>query len=157
MNSFKSLKEYCKGLAENHLLLDGNFVHGGVSKLRADVLSKMNYPLMWLETPFIEINSSVSAVFTKKKSAIVILGQMNVLNESEEQQDDKLDMLEGIALDIITKLAKDGRDGIHKIDISECDLDPIDPLLVDNCIGWRFEFSLTNPINMCFNPNNWKP
>jgi hypothetical protein len=155
MNNFKALKTYFKGLATDHVLLDGHFVHGSTSKLRADVLSKMRFPLMWMETPFIEISRSPSAVFANKKGAIVILDKLNALNETEDQQDDKYDALEGIALDIITKLLKDGKEGIHKIDVSECDLDPVDPLLVDNCIGWRFEFTITNAINLCYNPENW--
>jgi hypothetical protein len=80
---------------------------------------------------------------------------VNANNETEDQTDDKLDLLEGIALDIIARLKMDGRNGLHKVDVSECDLDPIDPLLVDNCIGWRFEFTITNPIDICYNSNNW--
>lgn len=156
MNNFKSLKEYFKSIAESHVLLDGNFIHGGVSKLRSDILSKKKYPLMWMETPFIEIDSSASSFFARKKSAIVILGQLNANNETEDQQDDKLDLLEGIALDVITKLLQDGKEGLHRIDVAECDLDPIDPLLVDNCIGWRFEFNIVNTLDLCFNPLNWK-
>ena len=155
MNNFLALKQYFQGIADSHILLEGNFVHGGISKLRADVLSKKKYPLMWFETPSIEIYHSGSAILANKKSAVVILGKMNANNDTEADQDDTLDVLEGIALDVISKLRKDAVDGLHKIDISECDLDPIDPLLVDNCIGWRFEFTITNAINICFNPENW--
>jgi hypothetical protein len=155
MNNFLALKVYFQSMADSHVLLQGNFVHGGISKLRADVLSKMKYPLMWFETPMIEIYNTGSAIMANKKSAIVILGQMNANNRTDDQQDDTLDQLEGIALDIISKLRKDAVEGIHKINISECDLDPIDPLLVDNCIGWRFEFTITNAINICYIPENW--
>lgn len=157
MNNFKALKTYFKTLATEHLLLQGSFVHGATSKLRSDLLSKVSFPLMWMETPFIEMHHNGSATFARKKGAIVILGQSKKANRTDDEMDDEWDTLEGIALDVISRLYKDAKAGVHKIDISECDLDPVDPLLVDDCIGWRFEFTISNAINICYNADNWTP
>ena len=152
---YKQLKEYFAALATSHVELNGNFVCGNTSKLRADTVSKFKGPILWLEVPSIEINSSTSAYFGKKVSAVTICQPYNDKTTTEAQMDNMLDELEAIVFDLMAKLLKDAKENGSKIDLSESDIYPIDPLLVDNLIGWRFEFKLTGTINICYNEARW--
>jgi hypothetical protein len=152
--TFKLLREYFENLATQHLLLDGNFVYGGSSDIQQSTVSDKEFPLLWLETPFVEINDSGSSFSATKRSAFVILAKVDTINKTKPQQYEVMDQLEEIALDILSKLKKDARENLHKIELSGT-IEPVDPLLIDNCIGVRFEFEMTNVFTITYNSENW--
>jgi hypothetical protein len=152
--TFKLLREYFENLATQHLLLDGNFVYGGSSDIQQSTVSDKAFPLLWLETPFVEINDSGSSFSATKRSAFVILAKVDTINKTKPQQYEVMDQLEEIALDILSKLKKDARENLHKIELSGT-IEPVDPLLIDNCIGVRFEFEMTNVFTITYNSENW--
>jgi hypothetical protein len=152
--TFKLLREYFENLATQHLLLDGNFVYGGSSDIQQSTVSDKEFPLLWLETPFVEINDSGSSYSATKRSAFVILAKVDTINKTKLQQYEVMDQLEEIALDILSKLKKDARENLHKIELSGT-IEPVDPLLIDNCIGVRFEFEMTNVFTITYNSENW--
>jgi hypothetical protein len=152
--TFKLLREYFENLATQHLLLDGNFVYGGSSDIQQSTVSDKAFPLLWLETPFVEINDSGSSYSATKRSAFVILAKVDTINKTKAQQYEVMDELEEIALDILSKLKKDARENLHKIELSGT-IEPVDPLLIDNCIGVRFEFEMTNVFTITYNSANW--
>ena len=79
---------------------------------------------------------------------------MDTINKTKEEQEEVMDDLEIIALDILSKLKKDARENVHKIDLSGT-IEPVDPLLIDNCIGVRFEFEMTNVFTITYNSEHW--
>jgi hypothetical protein len=154
MSVFQSTKNYFRQISQEHKLIQG-FVHGEISQLRADVLSKQKYPLLWFGTPFIDIKDNGSAAFGKAKSDFAILINAPEQHLTEANRDEKWEIAETICMDIISRLKKDARAKLHTVDISELDMTPIDPLLIDNCIGWRIEFTLGRVIDICYNAENW--
>jgi len=152
--AFKLLRDYFRDLAATHLLLDGSFVYGGSSDIQESTISDKAFPLLWLETPFVDIMDSGSSISATKRSAFVILAKVDTINKTKDQQQEVMDDLEIIALDILSKLKKDARENVHKIDLSGT-IEPVDPLLIDNCIGVRFEFEMTNVFTITYNSEHW--
>jgi hypothetical protein len=152
--TFKLLRDYFAALATAHKLIDGNFVSGGSSDIQQSTVTDKGFPLLWLETPFVDINDSGSSISATKRSAFVILDKVDHINKTKAQQEEVMDTLEEIALDILSKLKKDARENVHKIDLSGT-IEPVDPLLIDDCIGVRFEFEMTNVFTITYIPENW--
>lgn len=152
--AFKLLRDYFKNLADTHVLLDGNFVYGGTEKIQGDTVSEVTYPLLWLETPFVDIADSGSSISATKRSAFVILAKAETINKTDDQQDEVMDLVEEIALDILSKLKKDARENLHKIELSGT-VEPVNPLLIDDVIGVRFEFEMTNTFTITYNAAHW--
>jgi hypothetical protein len=155
MSVFIETKNYFRQLCNWHLKLAGNFVHGGTKELRAAILSSKKYPLLLLDTPFIDIKDNGSATFGKAKSDFTVVMAAPNVHKTEEEIDDLWEEAEEICMDIISKLKKDAKAKLHTVDISELDMTPIDPLLIDGCIGWRIEFTLGRQIDICYKPENW--
>lgn len=152
--AFKLLRDYFRNLATLHKQLNGNFVYGGSSDIQQSTVSDKEFPLLWLETPFVDISDSGSSISATKRSAFVILAKVDTINNTKTQQEEVMDDLEEIALDILSKLKKDARENVHKIDLSGT-IEPVDPLLIDNCIGVRFEFEMTNVFTITYNAAHW--
>lgn len=152
--AFKLLRDYFHDLAIAHKLIDGNFVYGGSSDIQQITVSDKEFPLLWIETPFVDISDSGSSIFATKRSAFVILDKVDHINKTKTEQEEVMDKLEEIALDILSKLKKDARENKHKIELSGT-IEPVDPLLIDNCIGVRFEFEMTNVFTITYISENW--
>ena len=152
--AFKLLRDYFKNLADTHVLLDGNFVYGGTEKIQQKTVSDKGYPLLWLETPFVDIDDSGSSFTAGKRSAFVILAKLDAENKNDDEQDEVMDELEEIALDILSKLKKDARENLHKIELSGT-VEPVNPLLIDNVVGLRFEFEMKNVFTITYNAAHW--
>jgi hypothetical protein len=152
--TFKLLREYFENLATQHILLNGNFVYGGSSDIQQNTISNKDFPLLWLEVPFVDVSDSGSSFSATKRSAFVILDKAGTGNKTKAEQYEIMDQLEVIALDILSKLKKDARENIHKIELSGT-IEPVDPLLIDDCIGVRFEFEMTNVFTITYNAAHW--
>lgn len=152
---FKETLEYFRNIVEDHKEIEG-FCHGGIAKLRADVLSKQNYPLLWLETPSIDLRYTGSAMLGASTAAFVIILPSNDKNEDEAEVEEKWERCAGYCLDVISRLRQDANSGQHNVRLDIMDMDPIEPLLVDNCLGWRVEFKLQSPVNICYQAEKWK-
>lgn len=152
--AFKLLRDYFKNLADTHVLLDGNFVYGGTDKIQQKTVTDKGYPLLWLETPFVDIDDSGSSFTAGKRSAFVILAKLDAENKTDDEQDEVMDQLEEIALDILSKLKKDARENLHKIELSGT-VEPVNPLLIDNVVGLRFEFEMKNTFTITYNAEHW--
>jgi hypothetical protein len=155
MSVFIETKNYFKQLSMQHLKLAGNFVHGGTKELREAVVSATSYPLLLMDTPFIDIKDSGSAVFGKAKSDFTVVMAAPNVHKSKAEIDDLWVEAEEICMDIISRLKRDAKNKLHYVDVSELDMTPIDPLLIDGCIGWRIEFTLGRQIDICYKPENW--
>lgn len=153
MTSFKHLRDYFKDLQTRHKKLKG-FVIGTSSHVRQKVADAAISPVLWLEVPFIDIRDSGSGFSAGKSSAFVVLAPLNKRDKTEDEQHDQYDELEEIALDILSLLAKDAKANRHKITLDGT-LEPVDPLLIDGYIGWRFEFNMKNSISVNYKPENW--
>jgi hypothetical protein len=151
--SFKHLRNYFKSVQEEHKKLKG-FVTGTSSKVRQHVADSAMTPVLWLEVPFIDIRDSGSSFSAGKSSAFVVMAPLNERDKTEAEQEDLYDELEEIALDVLSRLAKDAKANLHKITIDGT-LEPIDPLLIDGFVGWRFEFEMKNWVEVNYKTENW--
>jgi hypothetical protein len=154
MTSFKLLRDYFKSIQQKHKKLNG-FVTGTSSKVRQRVANEQLSPLLWLEVPFIDLRDSGSSITAGKSSSFVVMAPLNERDKTEAEQEQLYDDLEEIALDILSLLQKDAlKPKGHKITIDGT-LEPIDPLLIDGWVGWRFEFVLKNTADVTYKPDNW--
>lgn len=154
MSTFKDTKDYFRLLATEHVDIKG-FVHGNITRLREQITSAEEYPLLWFGTPFIDISHSATVVMGTARSDFAIIINAPEQHLSEAERDDLWEQAEQICIDIIARLRKDAKTRMHTIDINYMDMEPIDPLLVDNAIGWRVEFKIGRQVSICFNEEKW--
>lgn len=154
MSTFKDTKDYFRQIADEHVDING-FVHGEISRLREQITSAEAYPLLWFGTPFIDISHSATVVMGTARSDFAIIINAPEQHLNEEDRDALWEQAEQICIDIIARLRKDARSRMHTIDMDYMDMEPIDPLLVDNAIGWRVEFKIGRAVNICYNEEKW--
>lgn len=154
MSTFKNTKDYFKLIAAEHVEING-FVHGTIADMRKKLVSAEAYPLLWFGTPFIDISKSATVVMGNAKSDFAIVINCPENHLSEDEQDELWEQAENICIDIIARLKKDAKTRVHTIDINYMDMEPIDPLLVDSAVGWRVEFKIGQPVNICYNAEKW--
>lgn len=135
------------------------FETGGTEKIVSerllfDVRSRVNYPLFFLEWPFIKMDDfGTSNTQVNFKSAFVVL--------EDPQKDDwhAQDLAMKTTLDAVWQVLNQmtiDTAGLNKkflsFDLSKVNVDPIDNLLIDSAFGWRCEFEVSNPVNISSSP-----
>jgi hypothetical protein len=153
--SLPDLIQYFRDLADKHVELKG-FAHGPVSRIIAGSRSENDYPLLWLETPTLGLlDKDGTAPFGQRSTAFVVL--MSVDRDDYDAQDMVWAQTEAIALDVLSYLRKAHKE--REIVLSSLDgtqLEAVATLTVANEIGWRYEFSLGDYVNLKYDKARWK-
>ena len=144
------------------------FESGGTEKivserLVSDLRSRVDYPLLFLEWPFLNLNDFGSEnTQLKFRAGFVVLE--DPAKDDWEAQDAAMQSTLNAAHQVLHKMRIDST-GLDKrffyFDLNRISIDPIDNLLIDNAYGWRVEFEVINPINIstapyCRNSTFWK-
>ncbi|RDC63294.1 hypothetical protein [Adhaeribacter pallidiroseus] len=98
-------------------------------------------------------DNEANQITGNRYGALIIL--WNAPDASETELDEIWEKTENIALDILSRMRKDRKEHRFFINLSQVQLDPVSTLFIDSDYGWRMEFSLDKPINICYNPANW--
>lgn len=133
---------YFRRLATANLALAGSFVHGATGRIIAGSRSDITYPCLWLETPTLGFEEKDgTAPLGKRKCAFVVL--QSVPADDYAAQDAGWAEAEDIALQVLSYMLKDRKARQFAFSLNEHGLEPIATLTVDNEIGWRLEFELS--------------
>lgn len=148
------LKAYFKTIADTHTQIE-SFQYGGLKRiLSRNEFPDLKFPLLFLEKPSFKFTGDNQNVLGTPHAAFVILKNAKVGSPSDQDTVEQ-DMYQ-IALDIIAKMNKDRYDNVLSwFTPNGSTLDPIDTITLDGDIGWRYEFALSNPVDLCFNPLKW--
>lgn len=149
-----AFKQYFEAIATSHVGIVA-FKYGGLEHLLnlSDGPTE-TYPLLFLEKPNYGFEGSATNILAKPRAAFVIV------TCSDPQDRKTTDQLEeamfAIATDIIAKMLDDVREGILEwFEPAGASLDPIDHITLDAALGWRFEFQISDTIDLCVNPLKW--
>ena len=152
-NRFSQFVAYFRQLAQEHIQIN-DFIHGTAADVMGKSRSDLNYPLLWLETPYLKINDNqVGNIEGVRSSAFIIL--WNTPEKTAEEIDLVWEKTEVIALDVLSRMRKDAKARLFHFRLSEASLDPISTLFIDNDYGWRVEFGLDKKLDLCFDPTKW--
>lgn len=133
--------DYFRRLASANLALK-SFVHGAAGRIISGSRSGLTYPCLWLETPTLGFEEKDgTAPLGKRRCAFVVL--QKVPSDDYEAQDAGWALAEDIALQVLSYLLRDRKARKFSFSLNEKDLEPITTLTVDNEIGWRLEFELS--------------
>ena len=149
LHDLPSFIDYFRQLSQQHKKLAG-FAHGPASRIFGLDRSSISYPALWLETPsFTPEDNGASNITCTGSSAIVILKDSD--NEYEQEDAAWAETLE-ILYSVLSRIKKDNRG----FELSKKPIDPVSPLFVSNLVGWRYEFDIQEPIDLCYHPEDWE-
>lgn len=148
------LKQYFQDIATHHVAIE-SFLYGGLKRiLSRNDFPDLKFPLLFLEKPSYNFEGTPDNIQAKPRMAFVILKNSDIQNPTE--QDIVEQQMFDIAMDIIGKLNKDYKErtiGFYSPNGSS--LDAIDTITLDGDIGWRYEFALSQPVEICYNVLKW--
>lgn len=151
-NTLAGLIAYFRQVATEHALVKGSFVHGAAQRIISGSRSSLVYPLLWLETPGLQLTEKDgTAPFGQRTSAFVILQKAD--SGDYPAQDAAWVRTEAIALDVLSRLRRD-----HKARLFTCPLDggQLEPVNGPGGeLGWRFEFTLGEYVPLKYEPSQW--
>ncbi|MGI4835088.1 MAG: hypothetical protein ACRYFK_16670 [Janthinobacterium lividum] len=154
-NTLDSFIAYFRRLSEEHLLLKGSCVHGASGRIISGSRNGLRYPLLWLETPSLALNSKDgTAPYGERNSAFIILASASTTDYAA--QDAAWVQTEAIALDVLSYLWRDKKARKINFDLSERPLEAVATLTVAGEIGWRYEFALGDYVPITFDATRWK-
>ena len=134
--------DYFRRLAGANRALAGRFVHGAAGRILAGSRSTLTYPCLWLETPSLGFEEKDgTAPLGQRRCAFVVL--QKVPTDSYAEQDAGWAEAERIALQVISYMLRDRKARKFSFSLNGKDLEPVATLTMDNEIGWRLEFELS--------------
>ena len=167
IQDFAGFVSYFRTLAANTTYFK-YFEQGGTEKivserLLSDLRSKVDYPLFFLEWPFLHLSDyGASNTQTEFKAAFVVLE--NPEKDNWQAQDVAMNRTHLAVLQVLGQMRIDTT-GLNKkffaFDLSQVNIDPLDNMLIDQAYGWRCEFMVVSPLNIssqpyCRDPQFWK-
>jgi hypothetical protein len=149
--------DYFRRLAAANVALAGRFVHGATGRILAGSRSGLTYPCLWLETPTLAFEEKDgTAPLGKRHCAFVVL--QKVPADSYAEQDAGWAQAEAIALQVLSYMLRDRKARTFSFSLNEHALEPIATLTVDNEIGWRLEFELSDYApDVRYDATQWLP
>lgn len=152
--TLEEIKSYFESIANSHTEIN-SFQYGGLERiLNRQLEPETDYPLLFLETPSFNFSGTAENASTKPSISFAILCQAP--SDDIEAQDNSQNVAFEIAIDIISKMNEDYiSDNTFKFSLQGSRLDPVDTITLSGDIGWRFEFTIEDPLAICFNPLKW--
>jgi hypothetical protein len=156
-NTLPGLIAYFRQVATEHLSLKGSFVHGAAARIISGSRSGLVYPLLWLETPTLQLREKDGTMpFGQRTAAFVIL--QSVSSSDYVAQDGAWNDTEAIALDVLSRLRKDRAARLFTMSFDGGQLEAVAlPISANNEIGWRYEFTLGEYVDLKYHPARWLP
>jgi hypothetical protein len=154
-NTLPAFINYFRQLASEHVELK-DFVHGATGRIIAGSREGLSYPLLWLETPSLTLDDKDGTMpLGKRHAAFVILASAS--HNDYADQDAKWASSEAIALDVLSRLRHDYK--ARKFTNFVLDggvLEAVATLTQAGEIGWRYEFSLGDYVQLKYNATRWE-
>ncbi|MGI4870648.1 MAG: hypothetical protein ACRYFX_05650 [Janthinobacterium lividum] len=154
----KTLSEfiaYFRQVADEHVDLQGSFVHGAAGRIIAGTRSQNTYPLLWLETPTLSLlDKDGTSPYGQRHAAFVVLHSASPTDYAD--QDAKWASTEALALDVLSRLRRDKKARLIGFELDGRQLEAVATLTVDNEIGWRCEFDLGDYVPLPFDASRWQ-
>lgn len=138
ISGYKEFVDYFRGLAEAHTTI-ADFVVGGSERILNRELSRITYPVMWLEHPDISpyYKGGANARFI---GAFAIL--YNAPADDWEKEEADLDASLAICFSIINKMVEDAEEGRFHLDMDDIEINHKGRWSGDNDWGWRVGFAI---------------
>jgi hypothetical protein len=131
-----------------------SFYLGDSRAISDAALSNIDYYCLWLEDPDINPrgigHDSETCQFI---GAFVILG--NCPPDDHERREQIKNETMAIALQAIAKMKKDFQERLINIDPDSFEMNAISSMFADTAVGWRVEFRINDPIQICFDASKW--
>jgi len=138
------IEEYFRQLAANHVGIKDVVIGDSEEVLSVD-RSRLNYPLLWLETP--DVNWNLRSPMRREYSiAFVVL--INAQTDNWKLQRYILHQTLEITQSLLARISEDASMGWFKIP-ANAKSDPILGYGHDHDYGWRTSFSIETPMNAC--------
>lgn len=155
--NFVQTKTYIETIALAHVQVK-SFRYGGLQRiLTREIGVGQDYPMVWMEKPSFNFEGNSANIQAKPRFAITVLTNTDATGD-EVGQDTAEELTFQILMDIIGKMYQDYKDAtIVWFSPIGATIDPIDTITLDADIGWRFEFSLSDPIDVCYHADKFTP
>lgn len=153
-------KDYFKQAAENHLQLEHTETNKSFYFLSYDEILKnlkpaVKFPCLFLENPDGEYDDNFSDnIRDNKRGAFMILNHIGARSTVDEKME-LVDQCWEIGTDIISKMWNDRKKRtISGFTPGSVRYQMVGPIL-DNCYGYRWEFSFDQPAEIKFDATKW--
>lgn len=115
--------------------------HGDAEEIMNFQTTKLDYPVLWTETPDFRLNGDMDSKVLVYTGNISLLDQTQSRDKSTIQE--KLKATQEIALKLLFQLEKDAENNTHYYSMTSTNLVAIDPSMVDGAVGWRLDYVIT--------------
>jgi hypothetical protein len=161
-NNFSDLIHYFRTIASQHVdighsISEKHFYRFELEEVLTG-LKKVNYPALILEGYRYSLTDKQSDHVMKERSgAFMLLGHLNDISDYDAMHElwDKLEM---ICDDIIVRIKSDKRNPVAKA-VRDFDLGSVNVVLIanenDKNYGVRCTFTISSPLSIDVNPENW--
>lgn len=147
------LRNYMEVLATENKHIR-KFFYGDYDDILGAERVKMEYPLLWMESPEVDPADEDHFSLVFSFAWLVLLNspiddkQRNLYNSEKAFR---------IALGIIARMVNDDEDGIINFDIDDVQLMEVRRAAGNNNeTGWRVEMKILSNIAICYNENDWE-
>lgn len=146
VNTYSEYMAYFRSLYEANPDIK-DFVSGDSNRILSQDRSKLDYPVLWVESP--EINWAFQNGVFKQifQGAFVVL--KNAQSEYWQQEDFAMDQTAKITAELIKQMRNDAENGIISMDSTRFNSNPILTYGHDNDHGWRTEVSIGSNDGYC--------
>ena len=152
-NTLTAFIDYFRRLTAAHGELK-TFVHGAAGRIIGGSRSGLEYPVLWLETPTLELSDKDgTAPYGQRRAAFVVLH--DTAAGDYDDQDARWASTEAIALDVLSYLWRDKKARKIRFELEGRPLEAVATLTVDNEIGWRYEFALGDYVPLRYEATRW--
>lgn len=146
ITNLTELVAYFQGLVDWHPDLV-EFHYGDSERIQSADRTRINYPILWLETP--DIQYRFRSDFDKHYKCFFVL-LANTREDDWQGQDELKHQLATVMDHLILKIHEDKGQGILIPDLSSLTADYIFPRFgTDHCVGWRMTIDIRVPIMQC--------
>lgn len=154
-NTLPDLIAYFGQLAAQHVGLQ-DFVHGAARRIIEGSRNELNYPLLWLETPSLTLLDKDGTMPLGQRTAAFIILDTAPANDYAAQ-DAKWASTEAIAFDVLSRLRQDyTQRKFVAFSLDGGQLEAVATLSQAGELGWRFEFTLSDYVQLKYDATRWQ-
>lgn len=144
-NSIESYIDFSKNFADNHSEIC-DFVYGKSRKILSKQRSEIEYPVLWLDIPDVDVDLNDEDCTIFRGSFIALT---NVSNDDDCHEQEQEELTFKIMLQLVTRIINMHKTGQIQLLNKNLTLEPCSSWSTDDDTGWRVDFAIKGE-PLCF-------
>jgi hypothetical protein len=147
----KEFRQFFKTIQERNKSIN-SMVYGKEGRL-LNMMPKLQYPVLWVYPPSMRprTNEGGHSYYIRECTFVVL---KNAKPGDTDQEDLVWDETEEITLQVLSYMKKNRKNFHYNQDSVK--MDPVDKMFVDNTFGWWIDFTMDDPIELCYDESKWE-